>query len=486
MSSRKFQAISLFFAFVFIYFPFLVLSQYNHPSADDFCYTVFANSMDFFDAQLEHYLTWTGRFSATFLLTLSETDTTNLLDHRVLPVVLLIAFPVSIYFFFHQLLPHLKVFHKTCLTFLIFFPFLAGAPRISEAFYWKPAALTYQLALILSFLFFGLIISLGNKKGKIKILHTLFVALLGIFIIGLNETTMIMLNAILFLLLAINFFRHKKVDPALAVIFIFALVAAMVVIKAPGNLIRMEEKIDKWDFNFSLTSSRELAKWFLLHQWLPLLLPLIMLFWGSLIRASSIIRSRFKFTGLALWHLVLYFLFFYSLVVLTFFPSFWSQGGAPPNRTINVIYLLSITGIIAFTMLLIIYLENKNIGEMRMSRAAKLFALMAIVLTIAEHTPNLRYAYSDLLRGRAKKYSVEMQQRYALIKNCGYGKCVVPRLKNMPSTIFSYDLASKPSSENYYYNKCMGEYFARKNLFASPLMSEEDVDRATYSENAGD
>ena len=468
-SNRKLQQLFLLGAFVVCIAPFLVLSLYNHPSADDFCYTIYANSMDFWNVQLDHYLTWTGRYTATFLLTLSETDTNNLLDHRVLPVMLLILFPISIFFFFHKLLPHFKTFHKSCLTFLIFFPFMAGAPRISEAFYWKPGALTYQLALILGFIFFGLIISLRNKNGKIKILLTFLIALLGIFIIGLNETTMLMLCAILFLLVVVNFFRNKKIDPALAVILIFVLVAAVVVIKAPGNMVRMGEKTDNLDFDFSLTSSRELAKWFLLHQWLPLLIPLTMLFWGSLKRASSIIRSRFRLKSLALWHIVLYFLFFYSLVVLTFFPSFWSQGGAPPNRTINTIYLLSISGIFAFVVLLIIYLENKKIGPMRMSRAAKLFAVMAILLTIAEQTPNLRYAYSDLLRGRAERYDIEMQQRYALIEDCHSKECIVPPLENMPSTIFAYDLASEPSSEFYYYNECMEEYFGRKGLFASQV-----------------
>ena len=472
-TSRKLHAAILTFVFIFSIVPFLLLSLYNHPSADDFCYTIYANSMDFWEVQLDHYLTWTGRYAATFLLTLSETNTNNLLDHRVLPIVLLISFPISIYFFFHQLLPHAKTLQKFSLSFVIFFPFMAAAPVISEAFYWKPAALTYQLAIILSFIFFGLILSLSRKKGKGKVVHTFFISLLGIFIIGLNETTMIMLCAILFLLVVVNFFRNKKIDPALAVIFVFALLAAVTVIKAPGNLVRMGDKSEKMDFIFSYTSSRELARWFILNRWLPILIPVIILLWRSLKKASSILRTRYRLYNLSLWHILLYALFFYALVVLTFFPSFWSQGGEPPGRTINTICLLSITGITACVLLLIIYMENKNIGPMRMSRATRLFAVVAVLLTIAEETPNIRIAYSDLLRGRAERYDVEMQQRYALIEDCHDRKCIVPRLKNMPTTIFAYDLASKETSETYYYNQCMEEYFGRKGLFSSELNPED-------------
>ena len=471
-TSNKFRAIILFLFFVLTIAPFLLLSLYNHPSADDFCYTVYANSMDFWEVQLDHYLTWTGRYTATYLLTLSETDTNNLLDHRFLPIVLLISFPISIYFFFHQLFPRAKTLHKFSLTFVIFFSFMASATVISEAFYWKPAALTYQLALILGFIFFGLFLSLDRTKGNPKILLTILISLLGIFIIGLNETTMIMLCAVLFLLLVVNSFRNKRIDPARAVIFVFALLAAIIVIKAPGNSVRMGDKSEKMDFMFSYTSSKELAKWFILHQWLPLLIPVIILFWRSLKRTALLIRSRYRLHGLSLWHILLYGLFFYGLVLLTFFPSFWSQGGQPPGRTINTICLLSITGIIAFVLLLIIYLENKNIGPMRMSRATQLFAAMAVLLTIAHQTPNIRVAYRDLLKGRAEKYDSEMQQRYELIEDCNNQECIVPPIKNRPHTIFAYDLASKETSETYYYNQCMEEYFGRRSLFVSQVDPE--------------
>lgn len=90
-----FLALALFITI----FPFLYLSQYNHPASDDFCYSSKARYLGFIATQVDHWLTWSGRYSATAILSFFTIDIDNLFGYRIFPIILFTSFGISILFF---------------------------------------------------------------------------------------------------------------------------------------------------------------------------------------------------------------------------------------------------------------------------------------------------------------------------------------------------------------------------------------------------
>lgn len=456
--SEKNSATYYLLAILFLLLPFLIISIYNHPSADDFSYSDFANRLGFWNAQIENYYIWTGRYTATALLTVNPLDYTNLILYRVLPVILLISFSFSVYYFLNKLLINSRRRDIIVLTFLILFLYIYYTPNITEAFYWMAGSITYQLASILSLLLFSMFLDLFRiKDRKKKIFLTIPASFLCVAIVGLNETSMLILVMITFILFATNFYIKKEPDPVLLILFLVTAAASAVVILAPGNLVRMAEKPGRFQLLFSITGSIKTTLLYI-AGWLPMLLIFIALFSPLLNRLAGNIKARFPLENFKFIHLLSLALAFLSFIILCFFPSYWSQGGKPPARTVNVIYLLFIFGSFALSVLFFLLLQNLQRPVSEIPHPIRISMVIAALAILIVKPNNIRKVYQDLLSGSAYRYNIEMNQRYNLLEKCD-SECVVPPIKNRPFTLFAYDLAAKPSDEIYWYNKHLGDYF---------------------------
>lgn len=441
-------------------FPFLVLSFFNHPASDDFCYTNFIQDHDFWEAQVKHYFVWTGRFTATFLLTIDPIDIDNLTLYRVLPIFLLLSTGMAVYLLVKSLVPNLSRLNQFILSGLIFFLYLYYAPNTAEAFYWRAGSVTYQLAIVLSLLLFAVIRKVQQQRSSsMTSLYTLLACLLTVICIGLNETTMV-INLVIISLWVIGWFIFRKSTRLeMGLILFFTLVATGIVVFAPGNAVRMAEKPDKFQFVFSIVGALKITLMSIL-RWTPMTVLVLVLFSPLLNRTATSLRGQFNTSWIRLWHLVTFGIFLFGFLVLCFFPSFWSQGGRPPFRTINVIYLLFIIGVFFLTSMFLVYLQEKN-APLPKLKVGDFWALILISLGLILFKPNnIAEAYADLFSGRAYKYHLEMQDRYRILKNCPQDKCVVPSLKYQPVTILSSDITSDPSREIYYYNRCLASFFS--------------------------
>lgn len=450
-------------AILFLLLPFLVISIYNHPSADDYSYTNFGNRVEFWTAQIDNYYNWTGRYMATALLTVNPIDYTNLTFYRVLPVLLIISFSLSIYIFLKLLLTNTTNKDKGLLGFLIIFLYFYNAPNISEAFYWMPSSVTYQLASILTLLFFSTVIHLLRiRNQRMKYIYTLLGSLLCLSIIGLNETSMIILCVILTSLFLINFYLTKSPNLSLLFLICITIAASVFVIAAPGNLVRMAEKPEKFQLLFSVLGSIKTSLRFI-AEWFPMTFFIIVLFSPLLNRIADNLNFRYSFQWLSLLKIsVLAFLLF-GFIASCFFPAYWSQGGPPPERTVNVICLLFILGTLALAVLFLIYLQTSRRPVPRIPHIGNIFLLLIITGILLFKPNNIRSVYKDLFTGTVYQYHLEMKKRYSLLENCD-SRCLVPLIKNRPSTIFAYDLATNPSEEIFYYNKALRHYFELKEI----------------------
>lgn len=444
--------------------PFFILAMYNHPSADDFCYSRNALSMGFWQAQIDYFTEWTGRYTATALLTINPIDYTQLTFYRALPVMLLILFGFSIYLFFYKLLPNANRQDRGILSFIVFFLYISKVPDITEAFYWMAGSLTYQLATILTILLCALIIHTKEQKetGK-KTFFTFLCVLLCISIVGLNEISLIILNGVLFLWLVIDTYRNKALNPFLLVLLLITIGSSLVSILSPGNQVRMSEKEEKFRLWYSLSFSVKYARYAIMG-WLPMTILLVGFFAAPLARIAERLKTRLHLPRISLLHMVLFGIFLLGFISLCFFPSLWTQNGPPPARTVNVIFILFIFGILALAMSFLQYLKRYGFTRHLFTMPVRIISGLLIVASVVLTTNNVRAAYTDLLTGTVQKYQVEMEQRYKQLSTCTSNICVVPGIKNRPLTIFAYDLARNSLSEEYYYNQCLSDYFQKSYI----------------------
>lgn len=446
--------------------PFFIISFYNHPSADDFCFADNYNSLGYWQTQLHYYNNWTGRYMATALLTISPVDYNWLLDYKLLPIFLIMLFGVSIYIFISKLLPNAILKDRLLLSFFILFLYMFKAPTMSESFYWMSASITYQVASILSLLLFSLVLHLQKQKGVIKIYYTLLGAMLCVAIVGSNEISMMLLLIVLFLWLVIRSYLRRELDKSLLVLLLVSMVASAIVVLAPGNMVRMAEKPEKFQLGYSIFKSLNYTFHSIILKWLPITILLVLFFIDLLNRISGNIRSRYQLPKISLFHILLWAVFLFSVMALSFFPSFWSQGGHPPLRAINVIYLLYIFGGMALVFMSIIYLQNHNFKIPKPLFAYKLILGLFILGFMVLKTNNIKKVYADLFKGTAYQYHLEMEERYAQLRSCVSDSCMVSPLQHKPATIFAFDLVPDSSYEVYYYNQCLSFYLDKEYISA--------------------
>lgn len=448
--------------------PFFFISLYNHPSADDFCFAVKANSLGFWETQLDYYNNWTGRYMATALLTVRPTDYNALADYKLLPIFLFVLFGASVFIFISKLLPNATLKDRGLLSFVIFFLYIFKTPNMSEAFYWLPASITYQLALISTLLLFSVILHLQEQKGKSKIYYTILGSLLCIVTVGFNEISMMLLLIILFLWLLFSSYRKKKLDWSLLILLLVTIVASGVVVIAPGNAARMSVKADKFQLGFSINQSIKLATTFILLRWLPIAGLLFLLFIELFNRIGGYIRLRYQLPEFSLFHISLLAGFLFGVIYLSIFPAYWSQGGAPPSRAINVSYLVFIFGGLALFLMCLLFLQNNGFRLPRLSFSFKMVLGLLFLVVLLFKSNNVKTVYKDLLKGTARQYHLEMQDRYTQLSSCPSDSCSVPPLSYIPGTIYAFDLVPDPSYEVYYYNECISAYFD-KVYVSAPL-----------------
>ncbi|WP_224997919.1 DUF6056 family protein [Cesiribacter sp. SM1] len=477
-STAKLRYKELFYALILVLpalLPFLLISQYNHPSADDFCYSHRSRDFGFWTFQEYLYTTWTGRYGATALLSLSTIDPDSLLFYRLMPILLFVSFGASIYLFLKKLLPAAAATDRLVLSLLIFFLYIVRLPNIAEAFYWISGSLTYQLASTLCLLLFALILHLHEQhKQHKRVFYTILGSIICIVIVGLNETSMLLLCCTLFLWLAIRSYRQRGLDKPLLVLLLVTIAASLVVILAPGNAVRMSAKPQRFDVFLSVYGPIRYSITYIVH-WLPFSVPLLLLFSGLLVRIAGNIRQYYRLPVVSRKHLYLLAATVLGFIALGFLPSFWGQGGAPPARTVNLIYVVYIFGGLALVLAFLVYLQTKHISIPRLSSVQRLMLAVLLLGMLVFWGNRVSTAYQDLAKGTARAYSQEMQQRYSHIRSCTAEGCIVPSLEHKPKTIYAYDLAPAPTEKTYYYNQCLSHFFHKKDIGILSEQTEMDL-----------
>lgn len=426
------------------------LSFFTYPQADDFAFANSLNKFGWLGSQINWYKTWFGRFSSTMLLVSASYVNLQILS-KIFPSLIIFGYLFAFYLVSGKLFPDASRQFKLIFSLTMLLLYVSGMPSLSQGIYWFCGTATYAVVNIAIIIFLSYFDSIKNSKIYISLI------LFGIFIIGSNETAMLLLMICVFAEL-LKDLKNKK----LWVMFAVFAVASLVVALAPGNTVRSEIFAGKnHDLLFSIIASVGLALT-LIGTWL--LNPLV---W---IAAFLFCRFREKFNisiVLPKEKPVFVILFLLSLIFCTFFPSFWATALPAPERNMNMAHLIF--------MFLFFYGLNLEKVQKNMSVIFKkrplwctIFVLWIVVAAyfssldmpqkqdvshylknpfdaakytmIAYGQNNLYHVYADLFSGRVFDYRKTMFEREEKIKNYKGGLLCLPKVKRIPKSIVFKDL----------------------------------------------
>ncbi|MEP7170222.1 MAG: hypothetical protein ABI855_12690, partial [Bacteroidota bacterium] len=189
--------------------PFVLISFFNNPAADDFCWYVKCQTLGFWKAQIDWYTMWTGRYFSCALLSLNPLGFKMFFTYKLIPFILIVTLFCSLYYLVSIVFLNLRKKKIILVTLFIQGIFFFQMPSISEGIYWLSGSITYQLANVLSILLFCFIIKLVQTK---KIEFLIKSVLLSFAVIGSNETSMLIVVFLLVSFFIFNFVNTKKIN----------------------------------------------------------------------------------------------------------------------------------------------------------------------------------------------------------------------------------------------------------------------------------
>lgn len=413
---------------------YLCLSFYAHPAADDFNFANKVIEEGFLNSQYSTYLTWSGRYTSTAIISGFIATFDLLRGFWLLPLFMLVTTGASFIALAHSIWKESKpTLSILCYGLSLTALYLSGVPSTSEAIYWLAGGISYQLGNSLYVLLLAALIKLHRGEGTARL--TVATGLLVLVIAGLNETIMLLQSMTLAAMATCAFARKTPQRYRLLILTLTSLIGAAIVAAAPGNAVRSSYYPAAHDIAFSVKESILWARIRFLSWGKSPVLWLATLLWvaataSQVPHAAS--RARFKSTASVA-------LLWLALLTALFFPAFWSMGSPPPNRTLSINYMLFLIGWFLMVSLgtSLLPLKGFTFSKSYLRFIAAVFAISLFT------TGNGTRALQDL--EIAPEYSKQLNERYKTIE-LHRGQAVelkVPVLSQNPGTIFSADITTQ-------------------------------------------
>ncbi|RDV15894.1 hypothetical protein DXT99_07855 [Pontibacter diazotrophicus] len=462
--------------------PFLFLTLYNHPQADDFGFAVRDMTYGFWETQVNYYMNWTGRyFSTTTAFQINPVIYGNFDRYKVYSLLLILLLVVSTCLFLHKLLQrHFNVLKTLALAALLLCLYLMQLPSVSEGMFWLPGYLTYQLPNIMLLLLLALLISFFRTgSSNYKVLYVAFAALLCVAVVGSNEMSIVMaFTTILFILYHNRNDRQNRLY--LLCLFILCVVAILAAVLAPGNYARMEEHP-----NASKPLWATIYAAFLtvlsFYRWLaPILVAsvLYVIYWGLPLADKTKASSFFEVNlRLSLCHYIV-------TLFLMQFAFTWAVGERPTPRVENVIYFFFVFGWFYNVQVALTKYAHLLQAERRLSPILPLAVMFLFILQVFAIDGNIATAYTDLLSGKATAYNSALNQRYAYLKESDCDTCSLAPLPAIPKTLYFMDVVEGEENSSFWVNIDYADYWSKSAVYLT-APNPEIKDNVTTLREAG-
>ena len=215
--------------------------------ADDFCTLGTLRRLGFIGSQVNWYENWSGRFSFTFIVNLTQLAGPKLTP--ILPALALASWLLVVTCLILRWQRWLRTTTSIILAFalsgLVIFATLEGSPNVYQSLYWQTGMLTYSFPLILITSYLGwLLFFADGLPDKVRPSWAIPASGAATFVFGgFSETYVSVQTALLIALFILSTImlkgkKRRQVISFLGVGIVGSVLAMLVIVLAPGNLVR--------------------------------------------------------------------------------------------------------------------------------------------------------------------------------------------------------------------------------------------------------
>lgn len=436
LTNRAVWKRAFLFSLVLSLLPFLILPLFSNPSYDDYCHAAKTLELGFVDTQKSFFNTWNGRYFSMAVLSLSPVRQGIFTGYKIFAFIIILLTFTSVFFFLSIiLLPGAALVDRLIAASLITALFSNQMPDITEGYYWMPATVCYQLANILTLIFFVLVTkSNGKSQGARAVLLSLAFFLI-IAITGSSEPSMMFL-LLLLSLITTRAFSIKSSNKYVWLAFLtVAVVCALIVIAAPGNAVRGSHFPERHRFFFSLgqaliEAARYSVKWLVNPAFVLSTILYVPIAYRFSDRTELLKRHFYihPFTSLFLLLIIIF---------LGFFAPLWSMGLVGPERTMNQVYFIFLLGWFINISVWVGYFKEHHGLEIPSLPVYVYFICLPLIALALLVSNNTKAAIKDLASGRAYHYDQVMRERRTQFERCareGISPCPVKKYEDLPET----------------------------------------------------
>ncbi len=460
-----------FFGYIILLFlffsilPFLILSIYVNPCWDDFDYSETAFQNGFFKAQYIWYITWSGRyFSTAVLSSVNPLIFRSILGYKILTLIFILLFIFSIYFLISEISKnYISKKHKLICALAFCYFFVLGMPNVGLGLFWLPSSVIYQFANILIAILIILLIKFLNNKERTSYKLIISICFFIFAIEGSNEVSMLTTTVFfvsVFIVITIN---QKKINKHLLLFAVVSIISFCLMYFAPGNEYRLSTNPESHQLFFSIKNSFIDLFQFILGRIYNLQLLIFTLLFISFYSKNIVGKKSVDITLVLnpIYSIIL----FLSILFSGMFVSYWSLGISTPSRTLNVIYFLFLLGWFINIILILNYLYIKKKFEFKyLPKYAFIILCFAVFISFVKEPNSIKLAFKDIISGDASKFDSQLKDRYRNIYSNNSDTCKIDSIKNIPKTFFYYDIGPDPNGK---YNRLQSQFFNQKFIIRS-------------------
>ncbi|HET8963661.1 MAG TPA: DUF6056 family protein, partial [Chitinophagales bacterium] len=439
---------------VLLLIPYLYISIYANPVADDLTYSADGKNSNLLTLLIRDYYGWNGRYASNIFVFNNPMVYNSLIVYKLMPVLIIVLMLISNFIFIRELLNReLDKADEMLISLLLTLLFLHQMPIPSEGIYWFTGAVTYQLATIFTVVYFSFLLMYIHKRILLKsrIIHLFILFFFLVSSIGFNEVHMIALLSFASISLFIVWKNKLEWQRLFTALFIITLLSAAAMFFAPGNEVRASLAPGNHRFFPSLLFSLiQTLRFFL--EWsssLPLLISSVFYYF-----------LHKKIAHIRLFSVSFYLKPFYSGLLLFFvifiavFPPYWSTGILGQHRTLNVAYYFFLLAWFINLSVFFNWCETKLLAIRIWNNQLKI-GLIIILLFSLFFTKNEYHILNDLFYHRAAFFDLQMKKRYELMHTTKDTIFFSPII-DPPKTLFMYDVTANPDD---WQNKSYTIYF---------------------------
>lgn len=485
--SRKFFAFISVIVLIVSTLPLFIIGFYNHPSADDFNYTIltgaalrnntgisafFAVIAAAIERATSYWGIWQGTYAMSFFAALRPSLFSEQLTflHSVILIGILI---VSIFYLYYVLLykmlgtdKYIYIILSSATAFLS----IQYLPNPVEGFFWYTGGVGYTFFLYLAFILLGKSL-LAFHTQILSTANCIALCILS-FVVAGGHFAITLLGFVCTIILFIESILKKNLSKSFKIKYgintIVYLIGFALCVGAPGNMRRQESFTEKQ------TVIETIIKSYLHGLGYAKLYTNTVVFMGILfigiIAFIGLKKVNYKFKYPVIFTLVTF-----SMYAVLLMPGYYSTNGIPAPRYLDIIYF----GAILFFSTNIIYyagwlrtkineLEQSNwLGEhyVNVKPIIGNLILFTFVLYGIVHLTTLEISLStgvravkSIVSGEAKEFDKQMDEREALYHDDSLKEVYISPLTVYPELIYFDDITTdKENYANYkiaeFYNK---------------------------------